>query len=100
PTHQATATVGVAGETWEVALLANFVSEQREVAGSGPPIPYDTVPARTIYDFNAYWRPLPQLKLYFNILNLFDREYLVSHRPYGARPGLPRQFQVGLTLSF
>jgi Fe(3+) dicitrate transport protein len=100
PTHQLTATVGLEGQTWQIALLANFVSLQREVAGNGPPAQYDTVPARTIFDFNANWRPWPVAKIYLNIMNLFDREYLVSHRPYGGRPGLPRQFQVGMELRF
>lgn len=34
------------------------------------------------------------------MLSVFDEEYLVSHRPFGARPGTPLQFQFGFDVKF
>jgi outer membrane receptor protein involved in Fe transport len=61
----------------------------REVAGTGDPDRYDEVPARTVLDLAASWTFQPGARVYVSAYNLFDVEYVVSHRPYGARPGMP-----------
>jgi Fe(3+) dicitrate transport protein len=100
PEHQLTVAVGMDVETVHVSLAANYVGWMREEAGTGDPGTYFKVPARTVLDFSSSWRPYAWLRLYFNVQNLLDEEYLVSHRPFGARPGLPRQMIGGLEFSF
>ncbi len=100
PEHQLTASAGLQGETWQAVLLANYVGWMREEAGRGDPIDYLTVPARTVVDVSASWNFFPRQRVYLNVRNLLGEEYVVSHRPYGARPGLPREIVVGLELGF
>ena len=100
PEHQLTATVGLDGGRWQVSLLANYVGFMREEAGTGDPVEYQEVPTRTVIDLSASWTFIENQRLYVNVLNVFDEEYLVSHRPFGARPGLPRQIQVGFEIGF
>jgi Fe(3+) dicitrate transport protein len=40
------------------------------------------------------------VKVYTSINNIFDKEYVTSLRPYGARPGAPQIAQVGMKVSF
>ena len=100
PEHQLTLSTGLEGETWRLSFLANYQSWMREEAGQGEPVPYQKVPSRWVFDLSGSWTFTQGQKLYFNALNLLDEEYLVSHRPFGARAGLPFQLQVGVELSF
>ncbi len=100
PEHQLTLSAGMDVDTVRLTLAANYVGWMREEAGQGDPGTYFKVPARTVLDFSASWRPWGSSRIYFNIQNLLDEEYLVSHRPFGARPGLPRQFVGGLEIAF
>jgi Fe(3+) dicitrate transport protein len=34
--------------------------------------------------------------VYVNVRNVLDSHYIVSRRPYGARPNAPRWVQVGV----
>jgi Fe(3+) dicitrate transport protein len=72
----------------------------REEAGTGEPDRYLKVPSHTVIDVVASWSPQPMRKFYFKALNVLDEEYLVSHRPFGARPGAPLQLQVGFEIGF
>ena len=40
------------------------------------------------------------LSVYGNVRNILDDQYIVSRRPYGARPNAPRWIQVGAKLAF
>lgn len=100
PEHQLSLAVGVDVDAFRVSLAANYVGWMREEAGTGDPGTYFKVPGRTVLDFSAGWRFWGGSRIYFNVQNLLDEEYLVSHRPFGARPGLPRQMVGGLELAF
>ncbi|HXG63089.1 MAG TPA: TonB-dependent receptor [Planctomycetota bacterium] len=100
PEHQLTLSAGVEGAFWGVSLLANYIGWMREQAGRGDPDRYHKVPSRVVFDVTAFVSLFSRQRLYVNVLNLFDEEYVVSHRPYGARPGLPRQIQVGFEVGF
>ena len=72
----------------------------KEVAGSddvlsGVNLPSNvTVDMSASYDFDQYGR------VYAKIDNVLDEVEIVSRRPYGARPGKPRQFSVGYKYQF
>lgn len=53
-----------------------------------------------VLDFLTNWQFQPNLKAYANVENLLDSEYVVSRRPAGARPGLPRTVIVGAEYVF
>jgi Fe(3+) dicitrate transport protein len=94
--------VTLAAETGPVGASAavTYVSRMREVASS---LPYDEVMStdeQIWADFGAYYRPLPWLEIYANLRNAFDGHFIVSRRPYGARPNAPRWFQMGVKAKF
>jgi Fe(3+) dicitrate transport protein len=40
------------------------------------------------------------LRIYATAQNLFNKHYLVSRRPFGARPNAPRIVSVGVKADF
>lgn len=100
PEHRANANVGLATDAWGVNLSATYTSRMRDQAGSGAFPAAGGSDAATIVDLAAHWRLQPKLTLSGRLDNVFDKEYVVSRRPYGARPGKPLAFQLGLTYRY
>ncbi len=100
PRHQLSASTGVEGASWGVVAQGTFVDRMRERAGSGPLVPSDTTDPYVVVDVSGNVKIGDIVTLYANVRNLFDEVYLVSRRPYGARPGAPRWIQVGAKFEF
>ncbi|MBA1147797.1 TonB-dependent receptor [Ectothiorhodospiraceae bacterium WFHF3C12] len=108
PRHQATARAGLATADWDVTASAHYVGEQLEQAGDGEaddgdddgPLAGATVDAYTVVDLAGRYRIDRQFTTYLTVENVFDKEYMISRRPYGARPGKPRTFVAGLKYDF
>jgi Fe(3+) dicitrate transport protein len=100
PTHQANLTVAAESASVGASGAVTYVSRMREVASS---LPYEEVMStdeQIWADFGAFYRPLPWLEVYANLRNAFDGQFIVSRRPYGARPNAPRWFQMGIKAKF
>jgi Fe(3+) dicitrate transport protein len=96
PEHQLQAQAGVAGAAWEVTLSGRYVSAMRDQAGQA----FDSKPsvwtdAATVFDASASYAVPRWGKLYLTVNNLLDEAHITSYRPYGARPGVPRQIILG-----
>lgn len=76
------------------------VDDMRTVAGQGPVREARSTDAAWVWDLSATWRLAQGLELYARVENLTDREYIVSRRPSGARPGLPRTALAGFRYTF
>lgn len=100
PAHQLTASLGVEMAKWGVHVSGTYTGRMREAAGQGE-IP-DTLATDDYFllDASANVRILKWLTVYGVGRNLLDATYLVSRRPYGARPGTPRWLQVGVKADF
>lgn len=98
PAHQLTAMLGVEGKRWGAAVQALHVSRMREVAGKDAFEDARATDAYTIFDVSGNVKVTKWLQVYVNVRNLTDRAYLVSRRPFGARPGSPRMMMVGLKI--
>lgn len=96
PEHQLQVQAGVSGVAWEVALSGRYVSAMRDVPGQAGDSKLSVwTDAATVLDLAASYA-LPRWgKLYLTLNNLLDEEHVTSRRPYGARPGVPRQFILG-----
>ena len=70
---------------WQGHLHDQTVREGRQV-----------VPARTIMDWSAKYKYSKRSEIFFKIDNLLGGRHVVSLRPFGARPGKPRSFNLGL----
>lgn len=100
PTHQAFASAGIEGRLAGGYLSANYVSKMREFVGSKPLNEALTTDAQFTADAGAHVRPFEWLKIYVTMRNLFDQAFIVSRRPFGARPNAPRWVQVGAKVTF
>lgn len=58
------------------------------------------IPAHGVVDWSAKYQYDSQGSLYARVDNIFDNAYLVSLRPFGARPGKARSLMVGIKHSF
>ena len=95
--HQLYASFGLENDRWRLGIDANYVSEMRTVAGQGD-IP-DSQATDSFLVMNAYGEyqvGSSGARLFVNLQNIADSEYIVARRPAGARPGLPRTLMAGI----
>lgn len=58
------------------------------------------IPAYGVVDWTMKYQYHPQGSVYARVDNILDNDYLVSLRPFGARPGKARSFLVGVRHTF
>jgi Fe(3+) dicitrate transport protein len=100
PEHQLTLSAGLIAQSWGVNSLLSHVSKTRNSAGSGETLAGDQIGARTLVDVSAYYEIKDGLRLNIKAENLLDKTYLAARRPYGLRPGKPREIFAGVSLDF
>ena len=100
PLNQFNATAAVEHRHAGVNGSVTYVSPMREVAGRGAIEQALHTDEQIWADLGAYVAPLRWLKVYANWRNIFGGEFIVGHRPYGARPNAPRWLQVGVKATF
>lgn len=100
PEHQFTLTVGLEGDGWGMDALLNSVSETSNIANQGV-IPADElIEGRTLVDLAAWYAISDGVRLRVKAENLFDETYVAARRPYGLRPGKPRELFAGISVDF
>ena len=75
-------------------------SAMRDAAGQGPIADREKIPAYAVLDLAADAQISEFAMVYVTINNLTNARYMVSRRPFGARPGRPFQAMVGAKLRF
>lgn len=100
PEHQFSSSAGVEVGEWGANVATTYVGRMREIAGQGEPAPNLVTDDYFLVDASVQYRPVSFLKLYVHARNLTDEAYLVSRRPYGARPGAPRWILAGAKVDF
>lgn len=95
PEHQLALQTGVRGRRWEIAAAGRYVSAMRDTAGQGTPEPGDATDATLVLDLSAAVEFGRWGKAYLTVDNVLDETSIVSRRPYGARPGVPRLVVLG-----
>jgi Fe(3+) dicitrate transport protein len=94
--HQISANLTLENSKFSVNLGTKYNSEMRTVAGFGA-IPSDElIPAFFVMDAGVKFQIHKNISIVANAINLTNKVYLVSTRPAGLRPGMPRAFQIGL----
>jgi Fe(3+) dicitrate transport protein len=97
PEHQYSASVGLEKGKVETNIRLNWTGRQwDQSAETGR----KEVQAYGVVDWNTKYYFGKESFAYLKIDNLFDNEYIVSYRPYGARPGKDRTFQIGYRQTF
>ncbi len=76
-------------------IVMNYQGDMRDIAGSGVIPESQKIPSRMIFDMAAHYDLFEQHRFYLKVDNLTDEVYIASLRPYGIRPGKPRQIMLG-----
>ncbi len=100
PRHQFNIGVDAFYKKFTASISGTGTSKMRTIAGSED---IDVVPNTDSYfliDFSTSYQITSTTKFVLDVRNLTDKTYLVSRRPAGLRPGLPRMIQAGIKLSF
>ena len=100
PENQLSLEVALEHETWRAALLVKHLDEMHEAAGASTELAGYKTEALQQIDFSAWYQLAPSLKTYLKVDNVTDESVIVSRRPFGARPGKPRQAMIGIKYSF
>jgi Fe(3+) dicitrate transport protein len=99
PEHAWSGSVGLQEGAWDLSLEWNGASPMRTEAGRGPIPQGSGADGYHIFHLNVA-RDFGELgTAYGGVQNLTDRSYVVSRRPAGARPGLPRTLFLGFRVS-
>jgi Fe(3+) dicitrate transport protein len=98
--HQLHANIGLETLNWLFTASLNYEDTVRNKAGSGAIAQDNKIPARTIVDLSLNYQVSDSLKLFINAENVFDKTYVAARRPYGIRPGKPRNIFAGIALNF
>lgn len=100
PKNQITLNGGINGDVWGLNASLNHIGETRDVPGQGPIPTTQRVEARTLVDVALYYDVRDGIRMHLKADNVFDNIYLAGRRPYGIRPGKPREIFAGFSLDF
>jgi Fe(3+) dicitrate transport protein len=95
PRHQLSATAGLEHARGGGVIAVSYVSPMREQAGSEALSETVVTDEQFLVDLGGRARLWGPLSLYANVRNLLGGEFIVSRRPFGARPNAPRWIQLG-----
>ncbi len=103
--HQVNARAGIEGARAGISVQATHVSDMPTGRLGGTDAESVLVPAYTVVDLAAFWRPASgqardQVEVFVNVRNLINERYIASLVPAGARPGLPRAMLGGARFHF
>jgi len=100
PRHQASASLGIEGKIGGAVAGVTYVSPMREQAGSEPLEDSMHTDEQFLLDVGGRLRVYGPVSVYANARNVLNSHYIVSRRPYGARPNAPRWVQAGARVDF
>ncbi len=100
PAH--VAGLGLAGGMRRFQLHGDlrYIGEMRDVPGQGPIDDIERIAANVVLDLGGGVLVTDHVSLYTVFRNVTASKYMVARRPFGARPGRPFSFMVGLKASF
>lgn len=100
PENQFNLQLGLAGDKWRIDLAYKYITEMSEAAGTGVELEGVVSSEISQIDLAAWYQISDALRIYSKLDNLTDAANIVSRRPFGARPGKPRQFVLGVKYAF
>ena len=89
--------MGLESDRWSVNIALKYQHEMRETPGTGDLIPGEQTESLAVLDVSGTWFVSDKLNLKLMVRNLTNESAIVSHRPYAARPNLPRMVLGQLT---
>ena len=98
--NQLNVQVGLEGQDWSLLVAYKYIDDMREAAGRNVDLQGVFVESLSQLDIAGYYQLNDALRLYAKLDNATDEAQIVSRRPFGARPGKPRQFIFGAKYQF
>jgi len=98
--HQAALVIGLNYQAVQLSLSGKYLSEMRTEPGQGEIPENERIPSSLILDASLSILVHKNVSFVANAVNLTDSKYLVSRRPAGLRPGLPRSLNIGVKARF
>ncbi len=95
PKNNVVISTGITHAKLGVILDGSFTSAMLDSAGTQGLSTDDTYNL----DGSAWYSPSKFSKIYLRVDNITGTQYLVSYRPFGARPSKPRMIQAGIKFS-
>jgi len=99
PEHQLNSSLSFNWDRIQFHINTTYSPKMRTTAGQGSILDENSTDSYFITDVNATYNILNNVDLFVNTRNLFNQTYIVSDRPAGVRPGLPRTFMGGLRVN-
>ncbi|MBK8955846.1 MAG: TonB-dependent receptor [Saprospiraceae bacterium] len=81
-------------------ITGKYLGKMRSKPGQNEISAAELIPSHFVVDISIKYIVNNNICLFANALNASDHVYLVSRRPAGLRPGLPRTCSVGMTARF
>jgi len=100
PKYQMFAEIGIIARDTRFYMKLNNVSQMRTKAGSGAIDDKSATQKLTQIDISGEYNLTSQSNLFFSIKNLTNSKAIVSRRPAGLRPTMPKTFSAGIRLNF
>jgi len=100
PEHTGVVSLNLSSQRWSADASIKFQESMREVAGSSPISEALHADGFVILDFSARYLLSPNTDLHFIVKNVTDEAPITSHRPFGARPEMPRTIIGRLVYEF
>jgi Fe(3+) dicitrate transport protein len=92
--------IGIENPKWELHFNSKYVGKMRSKAGNGHIPNGESIKSHFIVDLASEIEIYDKTKLFLNIENIFDKQYMVARRPTNARPGKPLSIMTGIKYKF
>ena len=98
--HQLSVLASLEAKKFSLDASTRYTSQTRTVAGQGQIALEESLDASIFVDAGLRYNVNDKLQFSAGVTNLLDGTYVVSRRPYGLRPPMPRALRLGIRASF
>ncbi len=98
--HQFSFGLSLEHRKFDLNLSGRYMDQMRTAPGQGAMIASESTDAYFVIDASANYQLHKNFGLFLNMTNISDEVYVVSRRPAGLRPGMPRAFNAGVKARF
>jgi Fe(3+) dicitrate transport protein len=98
--NQFTVVIGLENKKFSLNMSGRYMDEMRTAPGHGEIPSNGKTDSYFVIDANASYVMHKNVSFFVGCNNLTNEVYVVSRRPSGLRPGMPKAFNVGLKANF
>lgn len=99
PNQQLNASLGLDYNKLSLNLNGTSTSKMRTSAGQGEILSEESTDSYFLLDANTSYQIAETINIFVNLRNVLNETYIVSDRPHGIRPGLPRTLMGGIKVN-